>query len=278
MEQGKKEHKRRVRYSGTHPKRFEEKYKELNPEKYKETVDKIIGKGNTPAGMHIPIMVQEIIDFLQIKKGQKGLDATLGYGGHSSAMLKELQGQGHLYALDIDPIEIKKTIPPKHAAQTAGANTGGTEGKDIKEGGFIEGDSVLGYIHKDGHRGKGPHQDSYPVDQESDGKSGSLKMQDIKPQKLRIMCMDKNAGKYVVMFIPDADGTNGVIKFELSAETGSYPAPLVSASLIGQGGVRVSGNKLAGVEFKKDSPLKVMLQLDYSDYCSMEVSACADKK
>ena len=109
MEQGKKEHKRRVRYSGTHPKRFEEKYKELNPEKYKETVDKIIGKGNTPAGMHIPIMVQEIIDFLQIKKGQKGLDATLGYGGHSSAMLKELQGQGHLYALDIDPIEIKKT-------------------------------------------------------------------------------------------------------------------------------------------------------------------------
>ena len=137
---------------------------------------------------------------------------------------------------------------------------------------------MLGYIHKDGHRGKGPHQDSYPVDQASDGKSGSLKMQDIIPQKLRIMCMDKNAGKYVVMFIPDADGTNGVIKFELSAETGSYPAPLVSASLIGQGGVRISGNKLAGVEFKKDSPLKVMLQLDYSDYCSMEVSACADKK
>ena len=62
------------------------------------------------------------------------------------------------------------------------------------------------------------------------------------------------------MFIPDADGTNGAIKFELSAETGAYPAPLVSASLIGQGGVRISGNKLAGVEFKKDSPLKVILQ------------------
>lgn len=65
-------HKRRVRYSGTHPKRFEEKYKELNPEKYADTVAKVISKGSTPAGMHIPIMVKEILDFLQIKPGQKG--------------------------------------------------------------------------------------------------------------------------------------------------------------------------------------------------------------
>lgn len=102
-------HKRRVRYSGTHPKRFEEKYKELNPEKYADTVEKVIAKGSTPAGMHIPIMVKEILDFLQIKPGQKGLDVTLGYGGHSQEMLRCLKGQGHLYALDADPIESKKT-------------------------------------------------------------------------------------------------------------------------------------------------------------------------
>lgn len=102
-------HKRRVRYSGTHPKRFEEKYKEHNPEKYADTVAKVISKGSTPAGMHIPIMVKEILDFLQIKPGQKGLDATLGYGGHSGEMLKCLEGQGHLYALDADPIESVKT-------------------------------------------------------------------------------------------------------------------------------------------------------------------------
>lgn len=92
------------------------------------------------------------------------------------------------------------------------------------------------------------------------------------------MCMDKNSGKYVVMFVPDADGVNGLIEFELSAEAGSYPAPLVNASLIGQGSVKVSGNKLTGVDFRKGIPIKVMLQIDYSDYCSMEVSACADKK
>lgn len=109
MEQQEQKHKRRVRYSGTHPKRFEEKYKELNPEKYADTVEKVIAKGSTPAGMHIPICVKEILDFLQIKPGQKGLDATLGYGGHTSEMLKCLQGKGHLTALDADPIESEKT-------------------------------------------------------------------------------------------------------------------------------------------------------------------------
>lgn len=102
-------HKRRVRYKGTHPKTFAEKYKEQQPEKYADTVEKVIQKGSTPAGMHISIMVDEILDFLQIQPGQKGLDATLGYGGHTSAMVEQLKGQGHMYSLDIDPIEIVKT-------------------------------------------------------------------------------------------------------------------------------------------------------------------------
>ena len=104
-----KPHKRRVRYSGTHPRKFSEKYKELNPEKYQDTIERVIRKGSTPAGMHISICVQEILTFLQIKPGMKGLDATLGYGGHSRKMLEALQGRGHLYALDVDPIEIVKT-------------------------------------------------------------------------------------------------------------------------------------------------------------------------
>ena len=103
------EHKRRVRYKGTHPRNYREKYKELQPEKYQADVEKIIQSGKTPAGMHISIMVEEILDFLQIRPGQTGLDATLGYGGHSRKMLERLQGQGHLYATDVDPIESEKT-------------------------------------------------------------------------------------------------------------------------------------------------------------------------
>ena len=102
-------HKRRVRYKGKYPKKFEEKYKELQPEKYQDTIQHVIQKGNTPAGMHISIMVQEILDFLQIQPGQVGFDATLGYGGHTKAMLACLKGQGHMYATDVDPIEAAKT-------------------------------------------------------------------------------------------------------------------------------------------------------------------------
>ena len=103
------EHKRRVRYNGKYPRKFEEKYKELQPDKYKDTVAHVISKGNTPAGMHISIMVNEILDVLDIKPGQTGFDATLGYGGHTRAMLEKLEGSGHMYATDVDPEESAKT-------------------------------------------------------------------------------------------------------------------------------------------------------------------------
>ena len=109
MEEKEQVHKRRKRYSGTHPKTFAEKYKEQNPEKYQDTVEKVIRKGSTPAGMHISIMVKESLDVLKIQPGELGLDATLGYGGHTKAMLECLQGKGHIYALDVDPIESQKT-------------------------------------------------------------------------------------------------------------------------------------------------------------------------
>lgn len=103
------QHKRRPRYKGTHPKSYKEKYKELNPEKYGDTVAKIIQKGHTPAGMHISICVKEILEILAIQQGEIGLDATLGYGGHTLEMLKRLNHTGHLYSLDVDPIELVKT-------------------------------------------------------------------------------------------------------------------------------------------------------------------------
>ena len=110
MEQNtEKVHKRRVRYKGKYPRKYEEKYKELNPEKYKETIAHVISKGNTPAGMHISIRVKEILDFLQIKPGETGFDATLGYGGHTKAMMECLKGEGHMYATDVDPEESAKT-------------------------------------------------------------------------------------------------------------------------------------------------------------------------
>ncbi len=100
---------RRKRYSGNYPKKFEEKYKEQNPLKYEDTIQKVMEKGNNPAGMHRPIMVDEIITFFDIKPNQIGLDLTLGFGGHTKEMLQRLNHTGHLHGIDQDPIELVKT-------------------------------------------------------------------------------------------------------------------------------------------------------------------------
>jgi 16S rRNA (cytosine1402-N4)-methyltransferase len=103
------EHKRRVRYKGTHPKNFSEKYKELKPELYADEIKKIKDSGKTPAGSHRPILVKEVLERLNLKNGDMGVDATLGFGGHAEEILKKISPQGKLYGFDIDSQEIAKT-------------------------------------------------------------------------------------------------------------------------------------------------------------------------
>jgi len=102
-------HKRRPRYSGKNPRRFEDKYKEHNPERYAETVAKVIASGKTPAGMHVPIMLREIVEVLALQPGECVVDCTLGYGGHATELVKAVQPGGALLGLDQDPTEIVKT-------------------------------------------------------------------------------------------------------------------------------------------------------------------------
>jgi 16S rRNA (cytosine1402-N4)-methyltransferase len=102
-------HRRRPRYSGKNPVRFEDKYKELNPELHAETIAKVRASGKTPAGQHVPILLKEIMAILAPQPGERAVDCTLGYGGHASALLKAVQPGGTLLALDQDPIEIVRT-------------------------------------------------------------------------------------------------------------------------------------------------------------------------
>ena len=98
-----------MRYSGKNPRRFEDKYKETNPERYAETVAKVIASGKTPAGTHRPIMVAEILEVLAPQPGEVAADCTLGYGGHAQEILKKILPGGKLLGLDADPIELPKT-------------------------------------------------------------------------------------------------------------------------------------------------------------------------
>ncbi len=102
--------KRRVRYQGTHPRHYKEKYKELNPDQYSDDVKRVLDRRQTPAGTHVPICVEEILDILKPQVGGIGLDATLGFGGHAIQILEKIMPGGCLYGIDVDPIELPNTI------------------------------------------------------------------------------------------------------------------------------------------------------------------------
>ena len=100
---------RRPRYPGKNPRAFHLKYKELQPERYAADVQKVLQAGKTPAGMHRPIMVDELLAALRPQPGELAVDCTLGFGGHARAVLERLRPGGRLIGLDVDPLELPRT-------------------------------------------------------------------------------------------------------------------------------------------------------------------------
>ena len=111
-----RQHQRRPRYSGKNPRKFYEKYKELNPERYAADVQKVLDAGKTPAGTHRSIMVDEALRLLSPNAGEVAVDATLGGGGHARAILERIQPGGRLIGLDVDPLELPRTEARLRAA------------------------------------------------------------------------------------------------------------------------------------------------------------------
>ena len=68
------------------------------------------GHGGREVG-HVPVLLKEAIDFLDIKRNGTYIDATVGLGGHSYEIAKRLGAAGHLIGFDKDPaaLEIART-------------------------------------------------------------------------------------------------------------------------------------------------------------------------
>lgn len=105
---GDRPHRRRRRYAGTHPRRFEERYKELAPEKYPEMREHVRQQGRTPAGSHVPIMPAEVIDALAPKPGEIVADCTVGYAGHAAEFARQIGPTGRLIGFDLDAAQLER--------------------------------------------------------------------------------------------------------------------------------------------------------------------------
>ncbi len=101
--------RRRPRYKGTHPKSYREKYKELDIEAHSEMWDHLRAKGVTPAGTHVPVLMEEVMTCLKPQPGEIVADCTVGYGGHAAEFLKRIGPAGRLIAFDVDNVELERT-------------------------------------------------------------------------------------------------------------------------------------------------------------------------
>jgi len=103
------EHRRRTRYSGTHPKSYREKYKEHDIEAHPELLEHLRAKGITPAGTHVPVLVEEVLACLKPAPSEIVADCTVGYGGHAAEFIKLIGPAGKLIAFDVDNTELERT-------------------------------------------------------------------------------------------------------------------------------------------------------------------------
>lgn len=112
--------RRRTRYKGTHPRRFDDRYKELDPDTYPEIQHHVREQGRTPAGTHIPVLLSELLQALDPAPGDVVVDCTLGFGGHAREFAGRISPGGHFIGLDLDAAELEKT-----RARLEGLRTGG---------------------------------------------------------------------------------------------------------------------------------------------------------
>ena len=78
------------------------------------------------------------------------------------------------------------------------------------------------------------------------------------------------------MLIPAANGNDGVVELEIAGEVYNSPVTIKSATQVGGKALNVDQNKIVGLQFEKGKQIRISLELDYHDYCALEVNAYAN--
>jgi 16S rRNA (cytosine1402-N4)-methyltransferase len=106
--QGDAQPRRRPRYRGTHPRTYDEKYKEHDIAAHPDLEARLQAKGQTPVGTHIPVLAAEVMQALFPRPGEVVADCTIGYGGHALEFMKRIGPTGRLIGFDVDQDELER--------------------------------------------------------------------------------------------------------------------------------------------------------------------------
>jgi hypothetical protein len=174
---------------------------------------------------------------------------------------------------------IEVTIPPRNNAKTSVSTDGDETTTDDEQGDIVEEDPDSGAGYKDGDDSSGG---SGGGSSEGDGRGENPKehhksLVGITASKIRVVCLNKDAGEYSITFVPTSSAENGRFDLFLSAESQDYDAPIISAIGMGQPPLTVNENRISGLSFTANTPVRLKVTIDYRDYCSMEVKAYGNK-
>lgn len=176
-------------------------------------------------------------------------------------------------------IEVQQAPRNPKPSNTAAGGNGKTEVDDpngeivvddVPGEGGRDGDAAGGNGNGGGGHGNGNGGGDNPVEHRKT-------LSAVAPAKTRVVCADKTSGKYVVTFVPMSPATNGIIDLYMSAESQNYDAHIIAVTCDGQPGISFKANRISGLSFTENVPVKLQVQLDYHDYCSMEVKAYGNK-
>ena len=130
--------------------------------------------------------------------------------------------------------------------------------------------------------GVGPGQDPTPPPgtnpvvppDHAQPKENPVKWEDVGASDLDYVCIDKENSEYQLVFTPDNGFEKGMVKLYVMAETDAYDATVLAARHEDGTLLQVSkGNVIEGLDFVKGKQISIVVKLDYTDYCSLEVEA-----
>ena len=108
-------------------------------------------------------------------------------------------------------------------------------------------------------------------------KEHRMKLSVIPASHIRSLARDRKKGKYTIIFTPAISAHDGVLEIFMSAESQIYDAKILSAHCATYPNLTVEGNKIQNIDFTRQQPLKIDVQIDYHDYCPMEVKGYGNK-
>lgn len=220
--------------------------------------------------------IKASLDEMKNDESEEAIDPTVGeYLSASDFEQSPNQERAEILQDSIKDIKIRVTeVAPKPSDASTG-EAGRTLIDDDDGDVFITdlpGEGGSGSQGQEGHGGNGGGNNpgdgggDIPVEHRK-------KLSAISAVSVRNMVRNKTTGEYTIVFIPTSSATNGILEVFMSAESQNYEATIVAASCSECPDLKFEKNRINNLTFTEKKAIRINIQFDYHDYCSLEVKA-----